>query len=161
MLIDCYPYDDVFARVPELAHQTDPVLRQLDCLLDDDLLYQQVRADLGKRYPLTLLAGRHSTPGEAILRLLVAKHLYNWSYRETEERVADSLVMRSLLPDLLPSRAQFQYPAALVADHPARDSARPQRSGGAACPAGKGNQGTEAADRRNGGGHDDPPSDGQ
>ncbi len=38
MLIDHYPYDDVFARVPELANQTDPVLRQLDRLLDDDLL---------------------------------------------------------------------------------------------------------------------------
>jgi transposase, IS5 family len=94
MLIDRYPYEDVFARVPELAHQTDPVLRHLDALLDDDRLYQQVRADLGTRYPLTLVAGRHSTPGEAILRLLVVKHLHNWSYRETEERVADSLVLR-------------------------------------------------------------------
>jgi len=94
MLIDSYPSEDVFARVPELAHHTDPVLRQLDALLEDDRLYQQVRADLGRRYPLTMVAGCHSTPGEAILRLLVVKHLYNWSYRETEERVADSLVLR-------------------------------------------------------------------
>jgi IS5 family transposase len=94
MLIDCYPYEDIFARVPELAHQIDPVLQQLDRLLDDDQLYRQVRADLGKRCPLTLVHGRHSTPGEAILRLLVAKHLYNWSYRETEHFVADSLVLR-------------------------------------------------------------------
>lgn len=94
MLIDHYPYEDVFARVPELANQTDPVLRQLDRLLDDDLLYTQVRTDLGKRYPLTLVHGRHSTPGEAILRLLVVKHLDNWSYRETEQRVGDSLVLR-------------------------------------------------------------------
>lgn len=94
MLIDRYPYEDVFARVPELAAQTDPVLQQLDQLLDDDAFYQRVRADLGQRYPLTLLAGRHSTPGEAILRLLVVKHLYNWSYRETKERVADSIVLR-------------------------------------------------------------------
>ncbi len=94
MLIDHYPYEDVFVRVPELANQTDPVLRQLDRLLDDDILYIQVRADLGKRYPLTLVHGRHSTPGEAILRLLVVKHLYNWSYRETEQRVGESLVLR-------------------------------------------------------------------
>lgn len=94
MLIDRYPYEDVFARVPELAHQTDPVLRQLDGLLDDDQLYRQVRADLGQRYPLTLVAGRHSTPGEALLRLLVVKHLHNWSYRETVRFVADSLVLR-------------------------------------------------------------------
>jgi len=94
MLIDRYPYEDVFARVPELTQHTDPVLRQLDRLLEDDQLYHQVRADLGRRYPLTLLAGRHSTPGEALLRLLVVKHLYNWSYRETVRFVADSLVLR-------------------------------------------------------------------
>ena len=94
MLIDRYPYEDVFARVPELAQHTDPVLRQLDRLLEDDALYQQVRADLGRRYPLTLVQGRHSTPGEAILRLLVAKRLYTWSYRETVHFVADSLVLR-------------------------------------------------------------------
>ena len=38
MLIDRYPYEDVFARVPELSQHTDPVLRQLDQLLEDDAL---------------------------------------------------------------------------------------------------------------------------
>jgi IS5 family transposase len=38
MLIDSYTPEDVFARVPELAAQTDPVLKQLDMLLDDDQL---------------------------------------------------------------------------------------------------------------------------
>ena len=94
MLIDRYPAEDVFARVPELAGLTDPVLRQLDRLLDDDGLYAQVRADLGRRYPQTLCHGRYSTPVEVLLRLLLVKHLYNWSYRETEQRVADSLVLR-------------------------------------------------------------------
>jgi len=37
-LIDQYPYDDVFARVPELANHTNPVLHHLDHLLDDDML---------------------------------------------------------------------------------------------------------------------------
>ena len=94
MLIDRYPPEDVFARVPELADQTDPVLVQLDRLLDDDRLYQQVRSDLGHRYRLTLVHGRHSTPAEVLLRLLVIQHLYAWSYQETVERVADSLVLR-------------------------------------------------------------------
>src|SRR5258706_15031865 len=94
MLVDRYPVEDVFARVPELAEQTDPVLVQLDQLLDDDDLYQQVRADLAGRYRLTLVHGRHSTPVEVILRLLVVQHLYAWSYQETVERVADSLVLR-------------------------------------------------------------------
>ena len=76
MLIDRYPPEDVFARVPEVAAQTDPVLQQLDQLLDDDELYQGVRADLGKRYRFTLVHGRHSTPVEVILRMLICKHLY-------------------------------------------------------------------------------------
>lgn len=94
MLIDRYNPEDVFARVPELAEQTDPVLVQLDRLLDDDQLYAQVRADLAHRYRLTLVHGRHSTPAEVILRLLVVQHLYAWSYQEAVERVADSLVLR-------------------------------------------------------------------
>jgi transposase, IS5 family len=53
-----------------------------------------VRADLGKRYQWTLVHGRHSTPVEVILRLLIWKHLYQWSFKETEERVNDSLVLR-------------------------------------------------------------------
>jgi IS5 family transposase len=94
MLVDRYPPEDVFARVPELADQTDPVLVQLDHLLDDDVLYQQVRSDLAQRYRLTRVHGRHSTPAEVLLRLLVVQHLYAWSYQETVERVADSLVLR-------------------------------------------------------------------
>lgn len=94
MLIDSYPVEDVFARVPEVATQTDPVLKTLDSLLEDDQLYQAVRTDLGKRYQHTLVHGRHSTPVEVILRLLLIKHLYSWSYEETVKRVADSLVLR-------------------------------------------------------------------
>jgi transposase, IS5 family len=94
MLIDRYPVEDVFARVPEVAAQTDPVLNTLDALLEDDQLYQAVRTDLGKRYRHTLAHGRHSTPVEVILRLLLLKHLYSWSYEETCKRVADSLVLR-------------------------------------------------------------------
>jgi IS5 family transposase len=94
MLVDRYVPEDVFARVPELADQTDPVLVQLDRLLDDDQLYAQVRTDLAHRYRLTPVHGRHSTPAEVLLRLLVVQHLYAWSYHETVERVADSLVLR-------------------------------------------------------------------
>jgi len=94
MLIDTHQPEDVFARVPELAAQIDPILQALDGLLEDDDLYAQVRADLGKRYRFTLVHGRHSTPVEVILRMLICKHLYQWSFKETEERVKDSLVLR-------------------------------------------------------------------
>jgi IS5 family transposase len=94
MLVDNYEHEDVFAPVPRLAQEIDPVLRKLDGLLDDDALYHQVRADFGKRYRSTLVHGRHSTPVEVLLRMLILKHLYQWSYKECEGRVADSLVLR-------------------------------------------------------------------
>src|SRR5947209_14667048 len=94
MLVGRYETEDVFARVPRMAQRIDPVLKHLDTLLEDDELYQQIRADFGQRYRFTLVHGRHSTPVEVILRMLICKHLYQWSYRETEERVGDSLVLR-------------------------------------------------------------------
>jgi IS5 family transposase len=94
MRISRYAPEDVFAPVPELAGQTDPELKILDVLLDDDQLFRQLKADLAGRFPHTADRGRHSTPVEAILRLLLVKHLHNWSFQETEERVADSLVLR-------------------------------------------------------------------
>jgi hypothetical protein len=72
MLIDRYEPEDVFARVPELADQTDPVLVQLDRLLDDDQLVRRVRTDLAHRYRLTLVHGRHSTPAAVLLRCCCA-----------------------------------------------------------------------------------------
>ncbi len=84
-------HEDVLARVPEMTRHTDPVLVQIDRLLDDDVLFARVRADLVRRYPQTGRRGRHSTPVGVLLRMLVIKRLYTWSYEETEERVADSL----------------------------------------------------------------------
>jgi IS5 family transposase len=94
MLRDRYAPQDLFALVPSAGLALDPVLAQLDRLLDDDELYQRVRADLARRRPQTTRRGRHSPPVEAILRLLVVRRLYGWSYEETERFVADSLVLR-------------------------------------------------------------------
>jgi transposase, IS5 family len=94
MLVDRYDPEDVFARVPRMAERVDLVLNELDRLLDDDELYQQVRADFGKRYRSTLVHGRHSTPVEVILRLLICKHLYQWSYQQTRDEVDRDLVLR-------------------------------------------------------------------
>ncbi len=94
MLVDRYQAEDVFARVPQMAERIDPVLRELDQLLEDDTLYRQVRADFGKRYRWTLVHGRHSTPVEVLLRLLIVKHLHQWSYQDTEEQVDQNLILR-------------------------------------------------------------------
>jgi len=77
-----------------MAQRIDPILKELDQLLDDDTLYQQIRGDFGKRYRLTLVHGRHSTPVEVLLRMLIVKHLHGWSYQETEEQVDQNLILR-------------------------------------------------------------------
>jgi IS5 family transposase len=94
MLVDRYEAADVFARVPQMAQRVDPVLKELDQLLDDDALSQQIRSDFGKRYRWTLVHGRHSTPVEVLLRMLIVKHLHQWSYQETEEQVDQNLILR-------------------------------------------------------------------
>jgi transposase, IS5 family len=94
MLRDRYAPVDLFALVPVLALRFEPELAELDRLLDDDQLFQQIKADLSRRRPRTTDTGRPSTPVEAILRLLVIQHLYGWSYAETEHFVGDSLVLR-------------------------------------------------------------------
>ncbi len=94
MLRDRYAPQDLFALVPQLQLALDPVLAQLDGLLDDDELFQRVRVDLARRRPHTVTRGRPATPVEVILRLLVVKRLYDWSYAETEQFVGDSLVLR-------------------------------------------------------------------
>src|SRR6266540_24922 len=94
MLRDRYAPVDLFALVPALTLTFEPVLARLDVLLDDDVLFRAVRDDLARRYPRTRVTGRPSTPVEVILRLLIVRRLYGWSYAETEQFVGDSLVLR-------------------------------------------------------------------
>jgi IS5 family transposase len=94
MLRDRYDPINLFEYIPALGMQTDAVLTQLDTLLDDDVLFQAVKHDLSRRFPRTSSFGRPSTPVEVIVRMLIVKHLYNWSYEQTEQWVSDSLVLR-------------------------------------------------------------------
>jgi IS5 family transposase len=95
MLIDRHKQMNLFdSIVPKTAVQMDPELQQIDHLLDDDTLFQRVKNDLSKRHPQTLRRGRHSTPVEVILRMLLLKHLYDWSYEDAEHFVKDSLSLR-------------------------------------------------------------------
>jgi IS5 family transposase len=85
---------NLFELVPKLKLEMEPELARLDVLLDDDELFSLVRADLLKRYPNSGRLGRHSTPVEVILRMLLVKRLYGWSYEQTERFVCDSIVLR-------------------------------------------------------------------
>lgn len=94
MLREHYEPINLLERVPAPGMQLDPILTQIDILLEDIVLVRTIKADLAKRHPRTLTYGRPSTPIEVILRMLVVKHLYGWSYEQTCELVAGSLVLR-------------------------------------------------------------------
>lgn len=94
MLRDRYEPMNLFAYIATLSLRMDPVLTQMDTLLDDDGLFQAVKTDLLKRYPHTASDGRPSPPVEVILRMLIVKHFYGWSFPQTAHYVRDSLVLR-------------------------------------------------------------------
>jgi IS5 family transposase len=81
---------DLFALVPALELRFEPELAELDRLLEDDGLFEHIKADLSRRWPHPIVTGRPSTPVEVVLRLLVIQHVYAWSYAQTEHFVGDS-----------------------------------------------------------------------
>jgi IS5 family transposase len=94
MLQDRYETDKIFDSILKLTTEMDPVLAEIDRLLEDEELYQLIRDDLAKRFPKTEVTGRNSTPVEVILRMLAVRRLYRLSYEQTEYQVRDSLVLR-------------------------------------------------------------------
>ena len=95
MIVDRYDSIDLFELVPKLELEMDPEPAYLDPLLYDYVLFEGVKADLSHRYPNSgKLLGRHLTPVEALLRMLVLKRLYGWSYEQAERFVNDSIVLR-------------------------------------------------------------------
>ncbi|MBI3031340.1 MAG: ISNCY family transposase [Candidatus Rokubacteria bacterium] len=72
----------------------DPALRRIDEVLADETLLDLVADALGRRRPMSRLRGRLGTPAEVVLRMLVLKHLYDWSFDECEREVRGSLVYR-------------------------------------------------------------------
>jgi IS5 family transposase len=94
MIVDRYPPADLLSLLPQSMQRIDPVLATLDRLLDDDVLFGQIKADLAQRAPQSRERGRPSTPVEVVLRMLVVRRLYDWSYEETERLVWDSLSLR-------------------------------------------------------------------
>ncbi len=72
-----------------------PVLRRIDEVLGDEHLVEAVVEALEHRRPGSRKKGRPGTPAEVVLRTLVLKHLYDWSFDECEREVRGSLVWRA------------------------------------------------------------------
>jgi IS5 family transposase len=108
MLQDRYETDKLFRDILKLTNTMDPVLAQIDQLLEDEVLYQWpearytlIRQDLAQRYPQTEQTGRNSMPVEVILRMLAVKRLYGLSYErggesaQSEGKVAYQKLVRA------------------------------------------------------------------
>jgi IS5 family transposase len=81
--------------LPDGEKLWDPVLRRIDEVLEDEELVEVVADALGRRRPCSRRKGRPGTPAEVVLRMLVLKHLYDWSFEECEREVRGSLVYRA------------------------------------------------------------------
>ena len=84
-----------------LAEEVDdlwePWMRTADRLLDDEQLIERVFEAQARRWLNSRTRGRRQTPAEVVLRLLILKHVRNWSYAVLEREVRANLVYRTYL----------------------------------------------------------------
>ena len=73
----------------------EPWMRLVDGLLEDEQLLETIYEAQGERYPQSRKRGREQTPAEVVLRLLLLKHIRNWSYDVLEREVRANLVYRA------------------------------------------------------------------
>jgi len=82
-----------------LAEEVDdlwePWMRTADRLLDDEQLIERVFEAQARRWLKSRTHGRRQTPAEVVLRLLILKHVRNWSYEVLEREVRANLVYRT------------------------------------------------------------------
>jgi IS5 family transposase len=70
-------------------------LRRIDTLLEDPAVLDPVVEALEQRWTQSRRRGRSGTPAEVVLRMLLLKHLYRWSYDTLEHEVRANLVYRA------------------------------------------------------------------
>ena len=69
-------------------------MRHVDVVLQDEEIVSAVHETLGNRCPNSRRHGRPGYPAEVVLRLLILKHVRNWSYAVLEREVRANLVYR-------------------------------------------------------------------
>ena len=70
-------------------------LRRIDALLEDEAVIEVVAQALEARWPQSRRRGRPGTPAEVVIRMLILKHLFDWSYDDLEREVRANLVYRA------------------------------------------------------------------
>lgn len=81
--------------LPDSDKLWPPWLKRIDTLLEDEAVIDTVTAALEQRWPKSRTRGRAGTPAEVVLRMLILKHLHDWSYDELEQEVRANLVYRA------------------------------------------------------------------
>jgi IS5 family transposase len=69
-------------------------MRVADQILEDEELVRIVYEALLRRHPKSRTRGRLGTPAEIVLRMLLLKHIRNWSFRVLEREVATNILYR-------------------------------------------------------------------
>ena len=78
----------------EVSDLQENWMKHADEALDDDQLVATVYEALAQRRPKSRTRGRRGTPAEVVLRLLLLKHIRNWSCDVLEREVRANLVYR-------------------------------------------------------------------
>jgi IS5 family transposase len=86
-------WEGLFAQ--EVAELWEPWMRVVDELLEDKKLLDAVYEAQGRRHPQSRTRGRQQTPAEVVLRMLILKHVRNWSYEVLEREVRANVVYRT------------------------------------------------------------------
>ena len=73
----------------------EPWMREADRVLEDERLLDTVYEAQGERHRQSRVRGREQTPAEVVVRMLLLKHVRNWSYEVLEREVRANLVYRS------------------------------------------------------------------
>jgi IS5 family transposase len=69
-------------------------MREADHLLEDEQLLNAVYEALVHRHPKSRTRGRLGVPAEIVVRMLLLKHLRNWSFDVLEREVRPNLLYR-------------------------------------------------------------------
>jgi IS5 family transposase len=78
----------------EVSDLREDWMKHADRVLDDEQIVAAVYDTLGRRHPKSRSRGRLAAPAEVVLRLLVLKHVRNWSYAVLEREMRANLVYR-------------------------------------------------------------------
>jgi len=81
--------------LPDASKLWPADLQRIDVLLEDAAVLDPIVAALAARWAHSRRRGRPGTPAEVVLRMLVLKHLYRWSYDTLEHEVRANLVYRA------------------------------------------------------------------